>query len=635
MLYFIMLINSENSLINILIPKDNKVLKEVLKEADLKNLSTENKSSNAHIIKNLFSQLQNKQPNSDLSKILKESTLLKDLGTVSSNIKSLDKLLQDEPKLVKFQTQLKDIFKDIKNLDAKSLKSLLENSGLFLETKLAKQTNANNLSPKVEKILQDISALLSKNSSLETKEIKNIINSLLTNKSSTKESLVKNLDSIKQLLGNIFNKETPSNTKSLVNISNELQKLAKSGTLIESKATNMLDVTKESQKLNIDFKTLLTNLKNELGQSSNNANLLKEINSLLKTDSLFNNNLDKPLKEVLSKLVDLINKNPQISEKLTKVLDLLKENVTSIKVLENKVISNEKINQAPLLSQIKENLNLLKDLTTASNMQNKIQLLSLIDKLTSSKDIFSKVNVSGTSLITNSSSNFNSTVSNVILQLKDFIISNHSDANLNQNEVVKTLDKLQGLLKDENLLNKSNFSKDLKATLLNIQQELNNNNTNQNSELSKSLDKLLTQIDYHQILSLANNSNNIYLPFIWDMLEEGDIELKASKEERFICEINLKLKELGSLNMLLVLYDENKIDLTLHAKKESFKNIFQDNLQELKQALNKVGLIPTNIKILDEKKEPEKETNEDIIPTTVYPKYNKYDNSTFGIDIKV
>ena len=58
MLYYFMLVNT-NNLLNILIPKDNKVLKEVLKEADLKGIVNKQASNVKDVIKNLFSKLKN------------------------------------------------------------------------------------------------------------------------------------------------------------------------------------------------------------------------------------------------------------------------------------------------------------------------------------------------------------------------------------------------------------------------------------------------------------------------------------------------------------------------------------------------------------------------------------------------
>ena len=146
------------------------------------------------------------------------------------------------------------------------------------------------------------------------------------------------------------------------------------------------------------------------------------------------------------------------------------------------------------------------------------------------------------------------------------------------------------------------------------------------------MDKLLTQIDYHQLASLTSNANNVYLPFLWDMLEDGNISMKKADENKFYCQINLTLKDFGKVDLMLALYDKNKLDLTVYAQREHFKTAIRDNMQQLKIALNSVDLIPVNIKLLDLKDENESKNK----PTQTYinNSYNKNINLTSGIDIR-
>ena len=63
------------------------------------------------------------------------------------------------------------------------------------------------------------------------------------------------------------------------------------------------------------------------------------------------------------------------------------------------------------------------------------------------------------------------------------------------------------------------------------------------------------------------------------------------------------------IKILLSLYDENKLDITLYANKYEFKEFFRNELPQLKQAINKVSLILTNIKILDLEEKQQKVEN--------------------------
>jgi hypothetical protein len=171
----------------------------------------------------------------------------------------------------------------------------------------------------------------------------------------------------------------------------------------------------------------------------------------------------------------------------------------------------------------------------------------------------------------------------------------------------------------------------MKSVLLQMQDELASKGDAKSLDISKQIDKLLTQIDYYQLASLASNSNNVYLPFFWEMLEDGNITMKQTEEDKFYCQINLTLKDFGKVDLMLGLYDKNKLDLTIYAQREHFKTAIRDNMQKLKVALNSVELIPVNIKLLDLKEENQSSEK----PAQVYMN-NSYNQTTInsGIDIR-
>lgn len=113
------------------------------------------------------------------------------------------------------------------------------------------------------------------------------------------------------------------------------------------------------------------------------------------------------------------------------------------------------------------------------------------------------------------------------------------------------------------------------------------------------------------------------------MLEEGSIAMREGKEEKFYCEINLSLKEFGETKLLLALYDKNRLDLTIYASKDNFKEAIKKNIFKLKRAMNSVDLIPVNIHILDFDK---MKKNEETQKTNIYTQNT---GLGFGIDIKV
>lgn len=161
---------------------------------------------------------------------------------------------------------------------------------------------------------------------------------------------------------------------------------------------------------------------------------------------------------------------------------------------------------------------------------------------------------------------------------------------------------LESKLKNVNTQNiKEITSNDLKAVLLKASDEINNSTNPNKTEILKQVDKLLLQIDYHQLLSHLSHSSSIYIPFAWEQLQEGHIELKRDKENRFYCDIDLKLKEYGELNIKLTLYDENQLNIHIYSDNTPFKEIIKENISSLRCALIESQITPREIRLFETK----------------------------------
>lgn len=134
---------------------------------------------------------------------------------------------------------------------------------------------------------------------------------------------------------------------------------------------------------------------------------------------------------------------------------------------------------------------------------------------------------------------------------------------------------------------------DVKGQLLTLGEEIKESHPNSQSKI----DQLLTQIDYHQLLSHLNNSNSLYFPFAWDQMEKGSLSLKKGKKDKFYCEINLTLKEYGEMDLMMGLYSENQLDIQIQTQQENFKMLLQNNLENLRNLLINAGLSPRRIRI--------------------------------------
>ena len=539
MLYFGMLVEN-NNLLNILLPNNNKILKEALKEADSKSLEQivkNNTGSVNDVLKDLFENLKNgTKSNTTIENILKNSTVFKEMGSFSNSLSSMLENLTSEDKspiLEKFKPVLENFLKNIKDMDSNNLKTQLQNSGVFLESKMAQ-----NPTNKIENILNQIQNLIKDLNTPQSKQINELILKFTQNlDNSNKNDNLLNLKTFANSLQNLNNSLQIPQTKNLSTLINQLQTTINEGSLVESKLQNNSNSQNSALKENINLQTkdLLTQLKNEVIQNPilQNKNIMPLVENLLKMENLFSKNENLP---------------------------------TSISS------NNFASNLTPLLNTLKENLENL----------------------------------------------------------------NPNNANI-QNQIIKFTEKIENILKELSnpTLQKnehSNLNEDMKSVLLKMQEELSSNTDLKSQDLSKQVDKLLNQIDYQQLLSLTTNSNSVYVPFLWDMLENGNISIKKADEEKFYCQINLTLKDFGKVDLMLALYDKNKLDLTVYAQREHFKTAIRDNMQKLKIALNSVDLIPVNVKLLDLKEDQNKD-----IPTQTYlnNSYNDNQNLTSGIEIRV
>ena len=147
------------------------------------------------------------------------------------------------------------------------------------------------------------------------------------------------------------------------------------------------------------------------------------------------------------------------------------------------------------------------------------------------------------------------------------------------------------------------LNNDLKAILSKASEEISNSSSPNQQEILKNIDKLLLQIDNYQLLSYLSNGSSLYLPFSWDQLEDGKIELKQVKEDKFFCNIDLKLKDFGDINLKLVLYDENQINLQVYSKSDDFRSLVKDNIAQLRSSLIEINITPREIRVFDFKED--------------------------------
>jgi len=175
-------------------------------------------------------------------------------------------------------------------------------------------------------------------------------------------------------------------------------------------------------------------------------------------------------------------------------------------------------------------------------------------------------------------------------------------------DTLLSLDKLSTLNSPKELSTHQNvkeiITKDLKSVLLQAGTEIAKSTHPNQSEILRHIDKLSLTIDYHQLVSHLSNSTSLSLPFSYEQLQEGQIEFKRDNENRFYCDIDLKLKEYGELNLKLTLYDKNQLNLHIHSDNDNFKEIIKENIPSLRSALIENQITPREIRLFENKKQP-------------------------------
>ena len=561
---------SNGSALNILLANNNRVLNDALKEADNKTLNNLLKQDSSN---------SSSSTNTAASSILKEVlNSIKD-GTKSNS--TLENILKNST-----------AFKDLGNLSS-NLSSLLES--------IKDDESLQKFKPLLESFLKNIKDVTADNLK---EQIKNsgifLENKLSSNPNAKLENLLQNISNLLKTI------DTPEAKNSSQIIDNILKNIPKDGSLKSSELVNNL-------------KTLVNSLQNL--SNSLNPNQTQTLN-----------NLANELKNFIQNGVMIESKTenfvPKTQTQTPQTEDVNIEN-TQIKNLINNQVKE-------LLTQIKQ------DLTQNQNIIQNKNILPLIDKLISLPDLFSKseaiLNSVQNTNISNFSNNFATNLNPLLTALKESLQAINPKNIEIQNQINSLIKKVENIIQEytnnnlDNPKDNQKLDNDFKSILLKMQDEVAQKTDIKSQDSLKTINNLLTQIDMQQLTSLVSNSNFVYIPFFWEMLEDGTVEIKQKEEDKFFCQIKLTLKDFGKIDLMLSMYDENKLDMTIYAQREHFKVTLRDNLQKLKLALNEANIIPMNVKLLDMKEESETQEQK---PTNVYQ--NNYNNdfiTSSRIDIK-
>ncbi|MBE3605795.1 hypothetical protein CCAL13119_02330 [Campylobacter sp. RM13119] len=179
-----------------------------------------------------------------------------------------------------------------------------------------------------------------------------------------------------------------------------------------------------------------------------------------------------------------------------------------------------------------------------------------------------------------------------------------SSAKANLNEVKSLIKQLNLASNDISKIEPKNaqeiaktLSSDVKNTLLSIQDKT------QNQQINQAVNKMLSQIEMHQMVSSIGGGIQTYMPYVWDGVDGANVAFKRGKKDKYYAQIDLNFKKFGQINIMVGLIDKRYIDISIATQSAEFKSVILENSVELKQAISEVGLIISNfnLRVLDKK----------------------------------
>lgn len=570
--------------------------------------------------------------------VLKNHKNLNFAPNVANELKKLQTELSKSPEFEKFLKILEELVKPAKEANPKNLSSLIKNSGVFLEAKLNYSLKEQNLPQSFFNLLNSIKSTSNQNLKKDiaqldlknldtTSTLKELVHILQNHKQDNKTSLENtnyktlfklfdkienfknylsknsqniNKEKIQNLADNfikdlnknlgLINKELAKpenikiqNTYILKELSQNIKELIHFLNNIKNQTQKTKDIKKEPQK---------DNLANQHIQNDKNPNEAKN------EDKIQNNPKEEPKKPTNKDLSKNDIKNENEEQHLTKDIKnntkeenhTKNENKTDIK---NSDIKND---SKPLDAQ---NTNKTNNIFTSKN-ETKANIEDIFKQAVSKNLNFSQnlqedLLSSLSKELTQTSKKLNEVLK--ALDPKNYEAKNSLDDIKNIEKKlelsIKELNKITP--KDSNQIS-TDLQQDIKSTLLQV------------SNLAKSLDnesilnqtnRLIAQLEFNQLLSLANNSIHTFLPFFWDDLEKSNVVFKRGKKDKFYAQINLEFEKLGKINVFLSLSNDKYIDINMMIENLEFRKKLYERAHELKKALVKVGLLSSNFFISD------------------------------------
>ncbi len=537
-----------------------------------------------------------------LKDALNEELLPKSFHSLLSTIKGLssEKLSVQIAQLANTNLSPKDTLKELKNIINSSKN---ENKQILNQSSFKALLN---LSSKLE----NFKNYISKNPSHAQEKITPIANKILKELNSIKNDFFKALNKPENLMikdPNIL-KQTATAFEKLENtlkniLGNQASKIQDKENILENLLSNKENIKEE--KLNHNTKN--QDEEKHIKASKEDENLDSGIKTHeedtqdTKNDIQNNETENKPDNDIKNSTP---NQEKIKDEKQEKSKENIKENPKFYETkTENKTSINTNTNTSNPNTNNTQNLNNTQNIQSNNNqtMQNIFKNQEFIKQ-----NIVKNLAFNVENLDLEQVQDLNKNLSNLSRRLNESLKELEpytQNAKLNQAELKNLEHKLNLSIKDLAQIKPKteqdiaeSLHHDVKSTLLQISNLAKNEG---NEAVYNQANRLLAQIEINQLMSLANDSINTYLPFSWDDLNDSKIMFRRGKKDKFFAQIKLEFAKLGDLEILISLNNEKYIDINIMAENIEFRKTIYENAHELKRNINKAGLLSANFFVGD------------------------------------
>lgn len=527
--------------------------------------------------------------------------LLQVAPNLASDVRELLKALEGNEKLATFKEALAKFIKPIENLSPQGVAQGIKDSGIMLEAKIAQSLEAQSLPSKIKELLSQMKN--TQNQGLKESFLK------LPNDSDAKKS-INDLETLLKEQKKL-NQETINNSpfKALDKASNALENAAK-----------YLDKLSNLGK-NLSLKTaanLLSRIESSIQNAQKSANNYNLNSATLKDARTIREQINASANELQNALNLLKNKDSNFKAFLTRYDPNNKQNATLKEALskQNEPKANHiRINiqtsntgstahSSSLNANAAQNASLSQNSAQNSSFSHNSSF-SQNSTLTQEQNSFKNINLSQFKEATSSEVNTPNLqgkiteLARALTSLKNTLSPELASAKSALEEIkslarsAKSAAKSIGAIKPNNAEQAlKELQSDMKSVLLNLKESTQNQSSTQN--IHTAAQRLLTQIEIHQLASFAQNSLQTYLPYHWDELNSSNLSFKRGNKDKFYARIELSFVKFGEIGIVLGLAENKFLDVSIQTGNDGFKELILSETKSLKRALNELGLVVNN-----------------------------------------